>query len=184
MIEEFKDQTELQMIVFQLDKGEYAVPITSIQEIIMPQTTTKIPKSPHFVEGVINLRGHIIPIIDGRKKFQMEVISKISNETRIMVLDVNQEIIGLVVDAVSEVIHLQTAEIEPPPVDVGEDSDFLLGVGKFQNRLLILLNLKNFLDIDEASSLKNLTKVVESINQAKETQLEQLEIEVSPKKVK
>ncbi|EKE04797.1 MAG: purine-binding chemotaxis protein CheW [uncultured bacterium] len=184
MIEEFKDQKEVQMIVFKLGNEEYAVPITSVQEIIMPQTPTKIPKSPHFVEGVINLRGHIIPILDGRKKFHMEVKMENTNETRIMILDVNQEIIGLVVDAVSEVIHLQTDDIEPPPVDIGEESDFLLGVGKFQNRLLILLNLKNFLDIDEASSIKSLTKVVESINQVKEVQLEKVKEKTEPKDVK
>lgn len=173
MIEEYKDQKEIQMIVFQLDKGEYAVPITSVQEIIMPQTPTKIPKSPSFVEGVINLRGHVIPVIDGRKKFQLEISEK-SNETRIMILDVEHDIVGLIVDSVSEVIHLNTEDIEPTPIDIEDGNDFIHGVGKFQNRLLILLNLSKFLHANETQSLKNLTKVVESMNSVKNTELEKL----------
>src|SRR3989339_902212 len=102
MIERFKDLKEVQMIVFQLGNEEYAVPITSVQEIIMPLIPTKIPKSPSFVEGVINLRGHIIPIIDGRKKFQLNTETQ-SKESRIMVLDIEHEVIGLIVDAVCEV---------------------------------------------------------------------------------
>lgn len=169
MIEEFKNQKEIQMIVFQLGNEEYAVPITCVQEIIMPQVPTRIPKSPSYVEGVINLRGHIIPIVDGRKKFHMDSVNKhSSNEARIMVVNVDNEIIGLTVDAVSEVVHLQTDEIEPPPIDMGEDNDFLWGVGKLKNRLLILLNPQKFFTSTETGDLKKLVKITELIKQAQD----------------
>ena len=169
MIEEFKDQKEVQMIIFRLGNEEYAVPIMSVQEIIMRQIPTHIPKSPGWVEGVINLRGRIIPIIDGKKKFSLDLRSdENTNNSRIMVLDVEHEIIGLIVDEVSEVIHLKANDIEPPPVDMGEDSDFLWGIGKHQNRLLILINPEKFLSHAEVHDIKKLANVTSAINQAKE----------------
>lgn len=164
MISEYTEQKEIQIIVFQIGKEEYAVPITNVQEIIMPRTATHIPRTPSFVEGVINLRGRIIPVIDGRKKFGLEANSNvISNESRIMVLDVEQEIIGLIVDSVSEVVHLQTADIVPSPVDTEGDAEFLEGVGKFNNRLLILINPQKFLSGNEVQGLQKLTKLAESL---------------------
>lgn len=162
MIKDFAEQKELQMIIFQLNNEEYAVPITCVQEIIMPQNLTKIPKSPDFVQGMINLRGRIIPVIDGRKKFQIETKTTNSAESRIMVLEVESQTIGLIVDAVSEVIYLQTQDIEPPPIDLGEDSDFLWGVGKFKDRLLILIDTEKFLTLSEFTQIKSLTKVSET----------------------
>lgn len=150
-----------------LGKEEYAVPIMSVQEIIMPQNTTHIPKSPSWVEGIINLRGRIIPIIDGKKKFQLNNTNS-SNESRIMVLDVEHEIIGLIVDAVSEVVHLRTEDIDSTPVEIEGDTDFLWGIGKHQNRLLILINPEKFLSHAEANDLKKLAKVTEAIQQAKD----------------
>jgi len=168
MINEFLEsgQKEIHLIVFKLGTEEYAVPITSVQEIIMLLIPTRIPKAPTFVEGVINLRGHIIPIIDGRKKFQLEVTAS-TNESRIMIIELENETIGLIVDAVSEVIHLGTEDIEPPPIDM-DDSDFLWGVGKFQERLLILVDPQKFLNFNETKDLKSLSKVSEILKQAKE----------------
>lgn len=163
MIEAFKDQKEVQMIIFKLGKEKYAVPIMSVQEIIMPQNTTHIPKSPEWIEGVINLRGRIIPIIDGKKKFQLNNSNQNDANTRIIVLDVEHEIIGLIVDEVSEVIHLKTEDIDQAPVDIEGDSDFLLGVGKHQGSLLILINPQKFLSNVEAQDLKKLANVTEAI---------------------
>ena len=168
MIEEFKNLKEVQMIIFRLGSEEYTVPITSVQEIIMLQTPTHIPKSPSWVEGVINLRGHIIPVIDGKKKFSMQGNSDVNNNSRIMILDVEHEVIGLIVDEVSEVIHLKTEDVEPAPVDINDDNDFLWGVGKHQDKLLILINPKKFLSHTEAHDLKRLAKVTEAIKQAKD----------------
>ena len=169
MIEEFKDQKEVQLIIFQLGKEEYAVPITNVQEIIMLQSATKIPKAPFFVEGIINLRGRIIPVIDGRKKFSIIAENKHGlNDSRIMVLDVEHEIIGLIVDAVSEVIHLKTEDIETAPIDIEEDGEFLWGVGKFKDRLLILINPQKFLSHGEVQDLGRFAKITEAIAQTKE----------------
>lgn len=157
MIEEFKDLNEVQMIIFKLGNEEYSVPITCVQEIIMPQTPTHIPKSPKWVEGVINLRGRIIPIIDGRKKFMLDTVKE-SIDSRIMVLDLEQEVVGLIVDAVEEVVHLKTEDIESTPVDMGEEADFLWGIAKHQNRLLILINPQRFLSHNEAKNLIGIVK--------------------------
>lgn len=165
MIEKFKDLKEVQMIIFRLGNEQYALPIMSVQEIIMKQTPTHIPKSPDWVEGVINLRGHIIPIIDGKKKFSLENDKNFNhNDARIMVLDVEHEIIGLIVDEVSEVIHLKTEDIEPPPIDMDENSDFLWGIGKHQNRLLILIDPEKFFSSIETHEMKKLSKVKEAVH--------------------
>lgn len=165
MIKEFTDQKEIQLIIFKLGKEEYAVPITNVQEIIMVCPSTKLPKTPPFMEGVINLRGRIIPVLDGRKKFNLDVISDCNKiDERIIVLDVEQEIVGLIVDAVSEVIHLQTTDIDPPPIDMVDDTDFLWGVGKLKDRLLILINPKKFLSQNEVKDLKNLSQFAESLS--------------------
>lgn len=164
MIEKFKNQEEVQMVVFKLGSEEYTVPITCVQEIIMPQDATHIPKSPNWVEGVINLRGRIIPIIDGRKKFMMESVEA-SSDTRIMVLDVEQEVVGLIVDAVEEVVHIETKNIDPAPVDTEQNADFLEGIVKHQERLLIMVNLTKLLSLNEAKDLKGVLNVTESIQE-------------------
>ena len=164
------NQTEIQMIVFRLANEEYAVPITCVQEIIVTQKTTHIPKSPKFVEGIINLRGKIIPIIDGKKKFNLESNSGMGvQDSRVIVLDVNSEIIGLIVDEVSEVIHLNTKDIEKSPIETEDDSDFIMGVGKFQDKLLIILDPQKFLTHAETSALKSLSNITDAIQQVKQT---------------
>ena len=155
------DKEELQLIVFGLGAEEYTVPIESVQEIIMPQKTTHMPKAPSFIEGVINLRGHVIPIIDGRKRFEISV-NENTSETRIIVLELEDHTVGLVVDSVSEVIHLKTINIEPPPVETGENN-FILGVGKHKDRLLILLDPANFLNLHETESIQKTLQIAKNI---------------------
>lgn len=158
------NQEDIQMIIFQLGAEEYAVPITSVQEIIMVQQGTRIPHAPSFVEGVINLRGHIIPVIDGRKKFKLDNHSNNrTSDTRIMVLEIDEEMMGLIVDSVSEVIHLSAKDIEPPPIEMDSENNFLWGVGKYNDRLLILLDPKKFLTLEEETDLNNLSIVTEMI---------------------
>lgn len=158
------EQEEIQVIAFKLGKEEYAVTITSVQEIIMPQEKTKIPRSPEFVEGVINLRGSIIPVIDGRKRFGIELTAETS-ETRIMVLELEKNTVGLTVDSVSEVIHMQTKDVQSSPVNSDKSQDFILGIGKFKNRLIILLDPDNFLDLHEIESITNLAQVAENLKE-------------------
>lgn len=155
----------LQMVVFKLGKEEYCVPIMTVQEIIMPQGMTKIPRSPEFIEGVINLRGNIVPIIDGCKRFQIsesDCISELIDE-RIIVLDINRHIVGLVVNDVSEVINVNRNQVDLNKTCASQDSDFILGIAKIDKRLLIMLNPEKFLEIEEIESLANISQVVKQI---------------------
>lgn len=169
-------EKEIQLIAFILGGEEYTVPITCVQEIIMPQKTTHIPRSPQFVEGVINLRGKIIPIIDARKRFGITSCSenKVA-DNRIIVLEINDHTIGLIVDSVSEVIHLNTADIEPTPIETSDDSKFIYGIGKLKGRLLILLDPENLFDGHEIQSISGFTKLAKSIAETiSETELQKV----------
>ena len=148
---------ETQLVVFTLKQNdtecEYGVPITKVQEIIPMANPTKLPQAPDFVEGIINLRGRIIPIIDLKKRFDMGA-SNITAESRSVVVEVEGQTVGIIVDEVSEVLRLATDSIEPPPAVVGGiTSEYLTGVGKLQDRLLILLDMDKILSDQEKSEL-------------------------------
>lgn len=148
---------EIQLVVFMLKQGdvvcEYGVPITQVQEIITMTRPTQLPQSPDFVEGIINLRGKIIPIIDLKKRFQMGA-SDITSETRSVVVEVEGQTVGIIVDEVSEVLRLATSDIEPPPAVVGGiTAEYLTGVGKIEGRLLILLDMNKILSESEKADL-------------------------------
>jgi len=134
----------------------------------MPQKATRIPKSPKYVDGVINLRGNIIPVIDGKKKFQLKENSeKFIVDKRIMILEVDNDTTGLIVDSVNEVINLNINEIEPPPIDLEENTEIFCGIGKYNGRLLILINSEKFMAInDEEKKVEAFTKVTEVIKKA------------------
>ena len=139
----------LQLVSFRLGKEEFAVDILKIQEINRMVEITRVPKSPDSVEGVINLRGNIIPIIDLRKKFRLPSAEN-SSENRIVVIDINKKVVGFIVDAVSEVLRLPANTVEPPPpMLAGIDSEYISGVGKLEDRLLILLDLDKILSQEE-----------------------------------
>lgn len=143
-----------QLVSFNLGKEEFAVDILKIQEINRIVEITKVPKSPDFVEGVINLRGKVIPIVDLRKRFGLPS-SENTKDTRIVVVDIAHKVIGLVVDAVSEVLRLPAETVEPaPPMVAGIDSEYIDGVGKLEDRLLILLDLNKILTEDERGVLE------------------------------
>lgn len=132
---------EQQLVTFGLGTEEFGVDIMCVQEIIRIPPITRVPKAPSYVEGVINLRGNVIPVISLRTRFSMDRVEE-TDLSRIIVLQVQNKVFGIRVDAVTEVLRLDTEAIEPPPpVALGMDSRFILGVGKIQERLLILLNL-------------------------------------------
>ena len=137
-----KDDSILQLVTFKLENDEFGVDILRVQEINRMMNITKIPNAPTFTEGVINLRGKIIPIIDLRKK--LGFVSRVYDKsTRIIVVELDGIVLGFVVDSVSEVLRIPRDIIEPPPSIIGNvESDFIEGVGKLRDRLLILLELK------------------------------------------
>lgn len=145
----------IQLVSFQLGDEEFGVDILKVQEINRMLEVNKIPRAPDCVEGIINLRGKVIPVISLRKKFGMPE-KEHDKRTRIVVVNISGKILGIVVDLVSEVLRIPASTIEPPPSMVaGKNAEYFDGVGKIGERLLILLNLeKLFNDIqDEVSQV-------------------------------
>ncbi len=146
----------LQLVSFKLGDEEFGVDIMQVQEIIRMQNITSVPNAPDFVEGVINLRGRVIPIIDLRKRFGLEQKDH-DKATRIIVVKVDEITVGLVVDEVSEVLRIPKETVEPPPpIVAGVESEYISGVGKLEDRLLILLDLSKTLSKEEKASLEML----------------------------
>ena len=161
-------QTEIQIIIFQLGNEEYAIPITNIQEIITVREYTRIPESPDYIEGVINLRGNIIPIIDGRKKFSLKISEKSdSNEERIIIMDIEDGTAGLVVDNVSGVISLKVENIEPSPVDLGENNEIFWGIGKYEDKLFVLIDCQKGLCLNDEKQIKDFQNITEIVKKSK-----------------
>jgi len=149
-----KQEEMLQLVSFKLGDEEFGVDIMQVQEIIRMQEITSVPNAPEFVEGVINLRGRVIPIIDLRKRFGLEEKSH-DKATRIIVVKVDDLTVGLVVDEVSEVLRIPADTVEPPPpIVAGVESEYIKGVGKLEDRLLILLDLSKTLSKEEKASLE------------------------------
>ncbi|MBP7460565.1 MAG: chemotaxis protein CheW [Candidatus Delongbacteria bacterium] len=133
------------LVSFHIGSEEFAIDITMVHEIFKLVDITLVPKAPYYVEGVINLRGRVIPIINIRKRLGLPVRSY-DKDTKIVVVEINKKILGFIVDAVSEVIEISSTTIEPPPSIMGEvDSEFISGVGKLNDRLLVLLDLEKVL---------------------------------------
>ena len=105
----------IQLVSFNLDEEEYGVDVLKVREIIRMPTVTRVPNTPHYIEGVINLRGKVIPIISMRKKFNLSDMDN-DKQTRIMVMDMDGELMGFVVDSVSEVIRISEVEIQQKPM--------------------------------------------------------------------
>ncbi len=137
----------LQLVIFNLGMEEFGVDIMKVQEIIRLPEITRIPRSPDYIKGVINLRGKIIVVMDLDKRFGLPS-KEITDETRIIVVDVEGTIIGMVVDSVSEVIRLLNTNVDQTPDIINQkiNADYLKGVGKIDERLLILLNLDSIIN--------------------------------------
>jgi len=129
-----------QVVSFEIGPEEYAVDILEVQEIIRMVEITSVPKAPHYVEGVINLRGKVIPIVDLRSRFGLSA-AEYTKDTRIVVVDVSRIILGFIVDSVSEVLRIPSSLIESPPNGKQGGAEFYKGVGRVDGRLLIFLDL-------------------------------------------
>jgi purine-binding chemotaxis protein CheW len=141
-------------LTFFLSNEEYGLKILTVHEIIGMMAVTRVPRTPEFILGVINLRGKVIPVVDLRIRFGMDVVA--TQDVCIIVVQVRGIQMGIVVDRVSEVVNISADDIEPPPsfgVDV--PTDFLLGIGKSQGRVKMLLDIDHVLtstEIDQAAS--------------------------------
>ena len=142
----------LQLVGFHVGGEEFGLDILRVQEIIRLQQLTRVPNSPESIDGVMNLRGKIIPVIALRKRFGLEQVPP-DKQTRIVVVEIKGSVLGFIVDSVSEVLRLPADTVEPPPRLGKVEQEYVSGVGKFDDRLLILL------DVDRLMTGCGLTKV-------------------------
>lgn len=142
----------LQLVSFNIGTEEFGVDILKVQEINRMVEITKVPQAPTYVEGVINLRGKVIPIVDLRKRFNLD-IKQYDKNTRIVVVDIGGTIMGMVVDSVSEVLRLPSSTIEQAPeIATGVNSEYIRGVAKLEDRLLIFLDLSKVIDMTQLAT--------------------------------
>lgn len=146
---------ERQLVVFSLAHENYGVDITAVREIITFQKATPVPKAPECVEGIINLRGKIIPVIDLRRQLSLQAVAS-SQDTRIMVVELGGRTVGCVVDAVKEVLTVTQEIIDPPPVAAVVEADYLEGIAKLSESLVILINLERAIGLNEVDSIHHL----------------------------
>ncbi len=147
----------MQLVSFRLAQEEYGIEITKVQEIILMGEITRVPQTPDYIKGLINLRSTVIPIVDLRLRFGLSQ-QEATDETRIMVVNVAGKTIGIIVDAVSEVLRISQEQIAPPPPTVaGLGREYLTGLVKLESRLLILLDIDKILGEEEAAALEAAT---------------------------
>ncbi len=156
---DLKEQKEessdlLQLVSFMIGSEEFGVNILYVQEINRMLQITKVPNAPYFVDGVVNLRGRVIPVIDLRTKLGIERKEHDKN-TRIVVVEVDGKTAGFIVDAVKEVLRIPEGITEPPPEIVsGMNSEFIMAVAKLEDRLITLIDLEKVLSNSEKKKLK------------------------------
>lgn len=143
---------DMQVVIFKLGQEDYGLPIEKVQEINRMVSITKLPNTPDFMEGIIDLRGKVIPVMDLRKRFGFSLAER-SEESRIMVTDIAGNTVGLIVDGVNEVAKLPGDSIEPPPPSFVLDAQFVRGVGKRENSLVILLDIDRLVSAAEQAAL-------------------------------
>jgi len=150
----------LQLVGFVIGEELFGVDILTVQEIIRDAAITPIPDAPDFLEGVINLRGSIIPVIDLRKRLKLVRIEDLQADPWIVILTVEGRMTGFVVDRVTKVLTVPIASIKPPPdiVVAGLKSQYIQGVCKMDQRLLILLNFERILMVEEIKKLKSMKR--------------------------
>lgn len=141
-------EDELQLVVFSIGNEEYGIDITKVREIIKLTEITRIPNSPPFIEGVINLRGNITTVMDLRKRLGAKPEN--TEQTRIMIVELSDSTtVGMIVDAVTEVLRIPKENVESSLSVASEDSNYIVGVGKVGDRLLILINADELLPMEQ-----------------------------------
>jgi purine-binding chemotaxis protein CheW len=151
---------DLHLVTFRVGAELFGVPIAAAQEIVRVPTIARIPQAPDFVEGVINLRGRIVTVVDLRKRLNQAgagVQSERSAKSRILVVEAGGRLVGVIVDEVTEVLKLSPDRVEPaPPMVAGLSNQYINGVGKLKEHLLILLEIEKVLTADQLAALDRL----------------------------
>jgi purine-binding chemotaxis protein CheW len=144
------DNLVMQLVGFRLDNEDYAIAITKIQEIILMKPITRIPEVPAFIEGLINLRGSVIPIVNLRKRFGLPP-RDVDDETRTIVVNIHDKTVGCIVDAVTQVMRISRDQIQPHPLSVLAIShQYIAGLARLEDRLLIILDIDRLFDEQSA----------------------------------
>jgi len=142
-----------QVVSFRIGKEHFGVPIQAVQEIVRVPEITAVPEMPSFVEGVINLRGRILSIVDLSKRLKIKGAAR-EKSSRILIVEIDQRVVGLLVDAVSAILRIPPEAIEPAPdIVTSVGAEYIRGVGKLPDKLIILLDLKNILKPEEIRTL-------------------------------
>lgn len=148
---------EVQLVTFKVDNEEYGVPIMQVQEVIRLAAIVRVPGAPAFVEGIMDLRGKVLPVVDLRRRFHLPTVEHTAS-SRIVVVNIADMTIGLIVDSITEVLRLPKSAIEPPPrIVAGIESRFVQGIGRLDKRLLILLDLDRIFSEEEMAGLSQVT---------------------------
>ncbi|MDP6071591.1 MAG: chemotaxis protein CheW [SAR202 cluster bacterium] len=156
------ERSEEQLVVFDLAAEAFGGDIGSVRNIIRMQDITRVPGAPGFVEGIINLRGNVIPVIDLRKRFDIPV-NELHKDNRIVVMDIGGQDMGVVVDAVTEVLRISAAAVEPPSsVITTADSVYLQGIVKMESRMVILPNLDKVLTDSEKGTVRDMAAMADA----------------------
>jgi purine-binding chemotaxis protein CheW len=158
-VQEFEENEGLmQLVGFIIGKEYFGVDILMVQEIIRAAPITAVPNSPEFVEGVINLRGSIIPVVELRKRLNLFMQDSKPEDSWILILNIEGRVTGFIVDSVTEVLKIDEDTIEPPPdiVVAGLESQYIRGVCKIDEKLLILLDFGRILLVEEVEKLKEM----------------------------
>ena len=142
----------LQLVSFHVEGEEFGLNILRVQEIIRVQQLTRVPNSPDFVDGVINLRGKVIPVVSLRKRFGLQPAEQ-DKQSRIVVVEVDGNVLGFMVDSVSEVLRIPVETVEPPPRLTKVEREYVSGVGKLDDRLLIMLDLDRLMTVAEETTV-------------------------------
>jgi purine-binding chemotaxis protein CheW len=150
---------ELQLVIFKLGNESFGVEISTVESIIKMQVITRLPQAPEFIEGVTNLRGKILPVIDLRKRLGLD-LTEVTKDSRIIVVGLSGTTVGMVVDSVEEVLRINQDIVEPPPtITVSINSKFIQGIAKSGEDLVILLDLYKVLRTTETGELEQVASI-------------------------
>ncbi|MBT1443023.1 chemotaxis protein CheW [Shewanella sp. JM162201] len=151
-----KDDAVLQWVTFRLDNETYGINVMQVQEVLRYTEIAPVPGAPHYVLGIINLRGNVVTVIDTRSRFGLQP-AEVDDSTRIVIIEAEKQVIGILVDSVAEVVYLRRSEIDNAPnVGTEESAKFIQGVSNRDNELLILVDLDKLLSDEEWAELAHI----------------------------
>jgi len=155
-VDEKNDDTIIQWVTFYLENEKYGIKVMQVQEVLRMTEIAPVPGAPHYVLGIINLRGNVVTVIDTRRRFGLQDVEN-DDETRIVIIEANNNVVGILVDSVAEVVDLKISEIETAP-NVGNDesSKYIQGVSSRENELLILVDVNKLLSDEEWQEVASL----------------------------